>query len=223
MPAALIMGASRGIGRELVRQLLAAGWQVHATARADAALAELQAAGALPLQLDVTRPESLAGLGWQLDGARLDLAVYVAGVYGPSHQTATAPPTQADFDAVMHANVLGAMQALPVVAPMVEEAAGRFVVISSGMGSIGEAESSHGWIYRASKAALNMAVRSAAFDYPKATLLAMCPGWVRTDMGGENAALAVEDSVAGMLEVMLARGLGDSGSFWNHAGRRVGW
>ncbi|HEX8885292.1 MAG TPA: SDR family oxidoreductase [Noviherbaspirillum sp.] len=223
MPAALVMGASRGIGRELVRQLLAAGWQVHATARADAALAELRAAGAVALQLDVTRPESLAGLGWQLDGARLDLAVYVAGIYGPSHQTATAPPTQADFDAVMHANVLGAMQALPLVAPMVEEAAGRFVVISSGMGSIGEAESSHGWIYRASKAALNMAVRSAAFDYPKATLLAMCPGWVRTDMGGENAALAVEDSVAGMLKVVLARGLEDSGSFWNHAGRRVGW
>lgn len=223
MPAALVVGASRGIGRELVRQLLAAGWQVHATARADAALAELQAAGAMPLQLDVTRPESLAGLGWQIDGVKLDLAVYVAGVYGPSHQGATTPPTQADFDAVMHANVLGAMQALPLVAPMVEEAAGRFVVISSGMGSIAEAESSHGWIYRASKAALNMAVRSASFDYPKATLLAMCPGWVRTDMGGEQATLAVEDSVAGMLEVVLARGLGDSGSFWNHAGRRVGW
>nr|WP_217346413.1 SDR family oxidoreductase [Noviherbaspirillum sp. L7-7A]MBV0880831.1 SDR family oxidoreductase [Noviherbaspirillum sp. L7-7A] len=223
MPAALVMGASRGIGRELARQLLAAGWQVHATARTDAGLAELRAAGAVPLQLDVTRPESLAGLGWQLDGARLDLAVYVAGIYGPSRQAATAPPTQADFDAVMHANVLGAMQALPLVAPMVEEAAGRFVVISSGMGSIGEAESSHGWIYRASKAALNMAVRSAAFDYPKATLLAMCPGWVRTDMGGENAALAVEDSVAGMLKVILARGVEDSGSFWNHAGRQVGW
>jgi NAD(P)-dependent dehydrogenase (short-subunit alcohol dehydrogenase family) len=223
MPAALVMGASRGIGRELVRQLLAAGWQVHATARGDAALAELQTAGALPLKLDVTRPESLAGVGWQLDGAKLDLAVYVAGVYGPSHQTAASPPTQADFDAVMHANVLGAMQALPLVAPMVEEAAGRFVVISSGMGSIGEAESSHGWIYRASKAALNMAVKSASFDYPKATLLAMCPGWVRTDMGGEHAALAVEDSVAGMLRVMLARGVEDSGSFWNHAGRRMGW
>jgi NAD(P)-dependent dehydrogenase (short-subunit alcohol dehydrogenase family) len=196
---------------------------VHATARADAALAELQAAGAMPLKLDVTRPESLAGLGWQLDGAKLDLAVYVAGVYGPSHQGATTPPTQADFDAVMHANVLGAMQALPLVAPMVEEAAGRFVVISSGMGSIAEAESSHGWIYRASKAALNMAVRSASFDYPKATLLAMCPGWVRTDMGGEQATLAVEDSVAGMLKVMLARRLEDSGSFWSHAGRRMPW
>ena len=223
MAAALVIGASRGIGRELVRQLLAAGWQVHATARGDAALAELQAAGAQPLKLDVTQPESLAGLGWQLDGAKLDLALYVAGVYGPAHQGATTPPTQADFDAVMHANVLGAMQALPLVAPMVEEAAGRFVVISSGMGSIGEAESSYGWIYRASKAALNMAVKSASFDYPKATLLAMCPGWVRTDMGGEHAALAVEESVAGMLRVMLARGLEDSGSFWNHAGRQVGW
>jgi NAD(P)-dependent dehydrogenase (short-subunit alcohol dehydrogenase family) len=223
MAAALVIGASRGIGRELVRQLLAAGWQVHATARADAALAELQAAGAQPLKLDVTRPESLAGLGWQLDGAKLDLALYVAGVYGPAHQGATTPPTQADFDAVMHANVLGAMQALPLVAPMVEEAAGRFVVISSGMGSIGEAESSYGWIYLVSKAALNMAVKCASFDYPKATLLAMCPGWVRTDMGGEHAALAVEESVAGMLKVMLARGLVDSGSFWNHAGRQVGW
>ena len=223
MPAALVMGASRGIGRELVRQLLAASWQVHATARADAALSELQAAGAMPLKLDVTRPESLAGLGWQLDDVKLDLAIYVAGVYGPPHQGATAPPTQADFDAVMHANVLGAMQALPLVAPMVEQAGGRFVVISSEMGSIGGTESSHGWIYRASKAALNMAVKSASFDYPKATLLAMSPGWVRTDMGGDDASLSVEDSVAGMLKVILARRLDESGSFWSHAGRQVPW
>jgi NAD(P)-dependent dehydrogenase (short-subunit alcohol dehydrogenase family) len=223
MPAALVIGASRGIGRELVRQLLATGWQVHATARTDAALAELQAAGAMPLKLDVTRPESLAGLGWQLDDVKLDLAIYVAGVYGPAHQGATSPPTQADFDAVMHANVLGAMQAVPLVAPMVEQAGGRFVVISSGMGSIAEAEGSYGWIYRASKAALNMAVKSASFDYPKATMLAVCPGWVRTDMGGEDAALAVEDSVAGMLKVILARRLEESGSFWNHAGRRMAW
>jgi len=223
MPAALVIGASRGIGREYVRQLLGAGWQVHATARSDQALAELRAAGAEPLKLDVTRPESLAGLGWQLDGAKLDLAVYVAGVYGPSHQGAKSPPTAADFDAVMHANVLGAMQVLPLVAPMVEDAGGRFVFISSGMGSIGEAESSYGWLYRVSKAALNMAVRSAAFDYPKATFLALCPGWVRTDMGGAQAELAVEDSVAGMLKVIMAARREDSGTFRNHAGRAVGW
>lgn len=223
MSAALIIGASRGIGREYVRQLLDAGWQVHATARSDAAVAELQAAGAMPLKLDVTRPESLAGLGWRLDGAKLDLAVYVAGVYGPLHQAATASPVQADFDAVMHANVLGAMQVLPLVAPMVESAGGRFVFISSGMGSIAGAESSHGWVYRASKAALNMAVKSAVSDYPKTTFLAMCPGWVRTDMGGQDAALAPEESVAGMLTVIQARRLEDSGSFWNHAGSQVPW
>jgi len=223
MPVALIIGASRGIGREYVRQLLARGWDVHATVRDDAALSALRASGAKALKVDVTRAESLAGIGWELDGVALDLAVYVAGVYGPHHQGPMSPPSQADFDAVMHANVLGAMSALPLVAPMVEAAGGRFVFISSGMGSIAETDSGYGWLYRTSKAALNMAVKSAASSYPKATLLAMCPGWVRTDMGGEGAPLAVEDSVTGMLKVIEAAGLEDSGSFHDYSGRVVPW
>lgn len=222
MPTALILGASRGIGREYVRQLLAARWKVYATARDDKSLAELRSAGAEALKLDVTNPESIAGLGWQLDDVKLDLAVYVAGVYGAGGGADT-PPTADDFDSVMHANVLGAMQTLPLIAPHVETLTGKFVFISSGMGSIADVESSNGWVYRASKAALNMTVKSAAADYPKATLVAMCPGWVRTDMGGQDASLSVEESVAGMLKVIDSLIPADTGTYRNYAGQHLPW
>ncbi len=222
MPTALILGASRGIGREFVRQLLAKGWKVFATARDDASLAALGSQGAQPLKLDVTRPESLAGLGWQLDGEKLDLAVYVAGVFGP-HEGATVAPTEHDFDYVMHANVLGAMQAIPLLAPMVEAARGKFGFLSSGMGSVSEVESSYGWVYRASKSALNMVVKSASFDYPKATLVALDPGWVRTDMGGQNAAITAEESVSGLLQVIASLTQEDSGTYRSRTGRQLAW
>ncbi|GIZ51798.1 SDR family oxidoreductase [Noviherbaspirillum aridicola] len=222
MPTALIIGASRGIGHEFVRQLREGGWKVFATARDDAGLQALRDLGAEALKLDVTKPESLAGLGWQLDGEQLDLAVYVAGVYGPQHQERNAPTLQ-DFDNVMHTNVFGAMQAIPLLAPMVEAARGKFAFISSGMGSIGEAESSYGWLYRASKAALNMAVKTAAFDHPDAVFVALCPGWVRTDMGGPNASISVEESVSGLLDVIGQLGPQDTGSYRNYAGRNLAW
>jgi NAD(P)-dependent dehydrogenase (short-subunit alcohol dehydrogenase family) len=222
MPTALVIGASRGIGREFVRQLLADGWKVTATARDDASIAALNAEGTEAIKLDVARPESLAGLGWRLDGAKMDLAIYVAGVYGPP-DGAKVPPMAEDFDAVMHPNVLGAMQLIPMVAPMVEAAGGKFMFIASGMGSIGEAASSEGWVYRASKAALNMAVKSAASDYPKATFVAMSPGWVRTDMGGPSATIAVDESVSGMLRVIATLTISDTGTFRNYAGRQLAW
>ncbi len=222
MKQALIIGASRGIGREYVRQLLAQGWRVYATARDDAALADLRSAGAAAIKVDVARPESLAALGWELDGVQLDLAVYVAGVIGPLTGAAT-PPTAAEFDKVMHTNVLGAMQVLPLVAPMVEAARGKFVFISSGMASMGEVESSYAWTYRVSKAALNMAVRAAAYDYPNAVLAALSPGWVRTDMGGTDATLSVEESVAAMLAAIARLEPEDSGRFFRHTGDPLSW
>ncbi len=222
MPTALILGASRGIGREFVRQLLADGWKVFATARDDAALAALRGDGAQALQLDVANPDSLAGLGWQLDGEKLDLAVYVAGIYGPQ-QGAHTPPTAQDFDRVMHTNVLGAMQAIPLVAPMVEAAQGRFAFLSSGMGSIGDTAGSNAWIYRASKAALNMVMKSASFDYPNAAFIALDPGWVRTDMGGSNAPTPVDESVRGLLQEIAKLTVSDSGAYRSRTGRQLQW
>jgi NAD(P)-dependent dehydrogenase (short-subunit alcohol dehydrogenase family) len=97
------------------------------------------------------------------------------------------------------------------------------VFITSGMGSIAEAESSMGWIYRASKAALNMAVHSASHDYPNIALITMNPGWVQTDMGGSGAPTSVTESVAGMLSVIGKLGLSDSGSFQSYDGRKMAW
>jgi NAD(P)-dependent dehydrogenase (short-subunit alcohol dehydrogenase family) len=223
MPTALVIGASRGIGFGFAQRLAADGWKVYATARDGAGLERLRGAGVEALKLDVAKPESLASLSWLLDGVKLDLALYVAGLLGPM-QDAKEPPQTPDFDAVMHVNVLGAMQAMPLVAPAVEAAGGKFVFLTSGMGSIAEAsESGPWWIYRVSKAALNMAVKSAAFEYPKATFIAMCPGWVRTDMGTERATSSVEEGVNDMLHVLAGLGLRDSGSYYNLSGRRLPW
>jgi NAD(P)-dependent dehydrogenase (short-subunit alcohol dehydrogenase family) len=214
----LILGASRGIGHEFVRQYRE-GWdKVIATARDDESLARLEALGAKPLRIDVTDPASVSGLGWQLDGEKIDVAVYVAGVM--SRGGATEPPAQEEFDRVMRTNVWGAMQSLVQVGPSVEAAGGRFAFISSEMGYIGGVSSSYGWVYRASKAALNMAVASAQSDYPKAILVSMSPGWVQTDMGGAGAPLTVERSVSAMRQTIAGLTRKHQRAFLNYDGRR---
>jgi NAD(P)-dependent dehydrogenase (short-subunit alcohol dehydrogenase family) len=213
----LILGASRGIGHEFVRQYRAAGETVIATARTDEALQQLADLGARAIKLDVTDAASISGLGWQLDGEKLDLAIYVAGVYTTAG--ATQPPSRDEFDRTMHTNVLGAMQAIPQVAPLVEAAGGKFVFITSQMGRIAGVGSSFGWVYRASKAALNMAVASAQPDYPKAVFVAMNPGWVQTDMGGAGAPLKVQDSVAGMRAAIGKLTPREQGAFLDHDGQ----
>ena len=216
---ALVIGASRGLGLELVRQLLAAGGRVIATVRTAEARAALQALGAEVLTLDVADPASVSGLARQLGGGQLDLAFYVAGVM--RRQDATTPPTQQDFDAVMHANVLGAMQTIPQVAPLVEAAGGVFALMSSSMSQIGSVSASNAWLYRTSKAALNMAVAAAQHDYPAASLVTIDPGWVQTDMGGAGAPLTPEESVRGMLATLANLAPADQGQLLHHDGRRA--
>jgi len=222
MKNALVIGASRGIGFEFVRQLLSQGWSVYATARTKEDVAKLSALNANAVLLDVTTPSSVAGLGWVLDGVQLDLAIYVAGVYGPN-LGAKDVPSQLDFDQVMHVNVLGAMQMIPLIAPMVEESRGKFIFISSLMGSIGDTQSSFGWIYRASKAALNMVVKCASCEYPNAVLAPLNPGWVQTQMGGAQAPTTVTESVAKMLEVIGRLSSKNTGSFMSYDQREMHW
>lgn len=121
----------------------------------------------------------------------------------------------------MHTNVLGLMQVLPQVMPMVEAAGGAFGALSSAMSQIGPVPGSNCWLYRVSKAALNMAVSSARFDHPKATLVALDPGWVQTDMGGGAAPLTAEASVRGLRAVLAGLTPEDNGQLIHHDGRRA--
>lgn len=220
----LVVGASRGIGLEFVRQYRAEGARVIGTARSPDAIAALRALGAEAIELDVTDAPSSAGLGPRLSNAGLHVAIVNAGAYGPRHNSLQAPTTD-EFDAVMHVNVLGAMRALQeLAAPGVLARGARLAVISSRMGSIGERRSSSGWLYRASKAALNSLLADAALQLgSRATCVAFHPGWVRTDMGGAQADLDVAHSVGDLRRVIAALQPADNGAFLNHDGSPIAW
>lgn len=221
MPHALIIGASRGIGAEFVRQYRAEGWQVTATARSEDAIAALRALGATAIALDVTSAESSSRLAWQLDGAAFDVIVNVAGVL--KRQTGLEPPTDADFDHTMHANVLAPMRVLPQLADMLAPGA-KLALISSKMGSMGARTATSSWLYRASKAAANSVLKDISLEWAgKATCVSFHPGWVRTDMGGEGADLTAEQSVAGMRSVIAALTPKDNGRFLNYDGSAIDW
>ena len=221
MTTVLIIGASRGIGLELVRQYRADNCRVIATARDDAGLQALQALGAQALRLDVAKPASVSALDWQLDGEKIDMALYVAGVM--DRASARTPPTQETFDRVMHANVMGAMMVVPQVATKVEEVNGVFAFFSSQMGSLQNTRSSDAALYRISKAALNMVVRTAQHDYPRARMVAVHPGWVQTDMGGMQATLTPTQSVTQLRQTLASVTDAHKGQFLSYDGTPLPW
>ena len=225
MPTVLLIGASRGIGFELARQYTADGWRVIATARSDEGIASLEALGAQALRLDVADPASNSGLSWHLEDEKIDLAIYVAGAM--DRASASTPPTLDSFDAVMHTNVMGAMQVIPQIVPMVQEAQGVIACISSIMGSMQETTSGNAALYRVSKAALNMVVRCTQAEQPDVTVLAIHPGWVQTDMGGAAAPLTPEQSASSLRQmlshVLEQRDPKHRGAFLNHDGSTLPW
>jgi NAD(P)-dependent dehydrogenase (short-subunit alcohol dehydrogenase family) len=224
MPTVLIVGASRGIGLELARQYAADGARVIATHRKPEDAAKLRAFGARPLALDVLDAGALAGLGRQLDGEAIDVAIVNAGVYGPRTSGLSAP-TQEDFDVVMRTNVHAPMQLLALLGPPLAATHGRLAVISSKMGSVGSMGSTSGWLYRASKAALNAVLRAASIELGPQGVVCMAfhPGWVRTDMGGPDADLDVATAVASLRHVIAAANASHNGKFLNYNGEQLGW
>ena len=218
MQKVLVIGASRGIGLELVRQYREAGARVIACVRRSASLPAIEALGAQGHVLDVADPASVSALAWLLDGTALDVAIYAAGLW--DGVDARTPPTQPQFDAVMHVNVLGAMQALAQIAPEIRPG-GVFAALSSEMSLLRSLDDGSAWLYRTSKAALNMAMATAQRSWAEIHVVSLDPGWVRTDMGGASAPLAVDESVRGLRAAIASVGEADRGRLIHHDGRRA--
>ena len=221
MSTVLVIGASRGIGLEFVRQYRADGARVLATARDAAGLARLKAMGAQALTLDVDDVSSISALARQLDDEKIDVALYVAGVLAGGN--AGDPPAAEMFDQVMRTNVLAPMRVLPQLAEVLAPDA-RLVVLSSRMGSIGLRTNGNSWLYRASKSAVNSVVKDISFGLQgKAICVAMHPGWVKTDMGGAGADLDVTQSVSDMRKTVASLRAEHNGTFINHDGQALAW
>ncbi len=225
MAGVLIVGASRGIGLECVKQYLAAGDRVFATHRTEKDRIVLRDIGAQTLKLDVMDVNDIAGLAWQLDGEVIDTIIVNAGVYGPRTSTVLQSPSDEEFDLVMRTNVLAIMRLVPIIAPLLEPTRGTLAFVSSKMGSISNAWASYGMLYRTSKAALNMIAKLAHTDFSArgVRVLTLHPGWVRTDMGGPNAEIEVKDSVQGMRNIIAHREAYGSGGFYDFRGASIEW
>ena len=224
----LITGANRGLGLEFARQYRAAGWDVIATARQPEAAADLKALGegVRIVPLDVTRPESVAALKASLGAQPLDLLINNAG-QGVGLDPGRIADLQLDqFESVMQVNALGPVRVTQALLPNLRAGKGKTIVgISSGLGSIAENREGGYYGYRESKAALDMFMRSLAAELKDEGFIciALIPGWVKTDMGGPNAPLTPEESVAGMRKVLDGLKPEDSGGFWSYKGTKVPW
>ena len=224
----LLIGASRGLGFALAEEYLKRGWHVVATERRGtrSKLHDLlgTANGRLEIEtVDILYPEQVAALRARLASRKFDMLFINAGVKNEDQETIADVSTE-EFIRVMVTNALSPMRVVETLQDLVLPS-GTIGIMSSGQGSIANNESGNYEVYRGSKAALNMFMRSFAARHagnPR-TLLLMAPGWVRTDMGGPQARLSIEESIpnlANTLDMQAGRG---GLQYLDYIGRKVPW
>jgi NAD(P)-dependent dehydrogenase (short-subunit alcohol dehydrogenase family) len=209
MPTALITGAGRGLGKELSRQYEADGWRVIGTTRRE---------------FDVTDFAQVRTFAAGLKGVPIDLLFCNAGIAG-KRGTSIGSFDYGSWEEVLRVNVLGAAAVAEAFVENVAASERKTIAfMSSRLGSI--AETGGDTIpYSTSKAALNMVVRAfSVLLAPRGiVVLALHPGWVRTDMGGTGAPLEPEESVRGLRRLIAALERNDTGKFFSHDGAVIPW
>ncbi len=229
MSSYLITGANRGIGLELARQAAAAGGHVFACVRNPSAASDLQSLADKSdgrvriIKMDVGDEDSIKGAAAQMKDEPIGTLINNAGIMG-TRQTPLQMSAK-EFADVMRVNVLGPTLVTTAFLPNLRAANGaKVAVISSLMGSFSYETTSY-IAYSTSKTAVNRVfnafARELASDGVHVAILS--PGWVRTDMGGPNATLSVEDSARGLLHEIARTDATLSGKFRDYAGNKVSW
>jgi NAD(P)-dependent dehydrogenase (short-subunit alcohol dehydrogenase family) len=227
MPTVLVTSASRGIGREFVRQFAADGWQVIAACRHPESVdQELRAlgSGVRPIGMDVTDLASVEAVAHEDDGP-VDLLLNTAGVIGHGPEGPGKVNYQ-EWARVLDINTMGPVRVLDAFTDRLAAAGGaKAVTLTSGLGSIGDVGSGSSLMYRTSKAAVNMVMRARSFTLRPLgiTVAVINPGWVRTDMGGPGGSISPEESVTAMGRIIAALTPEQTGSFLNWRGTGYPW
>ena len=214
MPTILVTGAGRGLGEELARQYAADGWRVIGTERGAKAA----------YRLDVTDFDQVRSLAAKLGGAPIDVLFCNSGIAG-KRGTALGSFDYDSWAEVLRVNLLGAAAVIEALADNVAASERKVIALmSSRLGSIAES-SGMTLPYATSKAALNMLAKGlAATLAPRGIIVvALSPGWVRTDMGGTGAPLSPQTSVQGLRKVIAGLKPTDSGRFFSHDGSTIPW
>ena len=222
----LLIGASRGLGLAIAEEYVDRGAQVVATVRGQArtALHDLQdtAGGLLEIEsVDITVPEQVQALRQRLGSRTFDLLFVNAGV---GVNETVADVTTDDFVRLMVTNALSPMRVIETLGDVVP-ADGTIAIMSSGQGSVANNHNGKFEIYRASKSALNQLMRSYAARHHEdpRTLLLMAPGWVKTDLGGPNARLTIDESIPNLVRTVDAQ-RGHAGlQYLDYEGNVVAW
>jgi len=221
----LIIGASRGLGLGLARQFSSEGWEVIATVRDPARAEALRALGGVRIEaMDMDDAASLERLAERLAGTRLDVLYVNAGIAGPQGKPATAA-SQAEVGELFFTNAVAPVRLAERLLPLVDPAQGVVVFMSSILGSVETGPGMGMDLYGASKAALNHLTRTfvAGLGETRLTVLSMHPGWVKTDMGGDQAPLDVETSARGMVQ-QVTQAIGQGGHrYIDYQGERLAW
>jgi NAD(P)-dependent dehydrogenase (short-subunit alcohol dehydrogenase family) len=232
MKTLLITGANRGIGLEFCNQYAAEGWRVLACCRAPGKADKLNKLaarypGLIKLNaLDVTDHAQIGQVARLLSDEAIDLLINDAGVYPEADKRGFGHTDYAEWMAAFNINAMAPLKMVEAFVNQIERSKLKLIVtITSQMGSIDDNGSGGSYLYRSSKAAANMVVKSLAVDLKEKgiTSVAFNPGWVKTDMGGPNAMIPVEQSVADMRKVIAGLTLAETGKFIGNDGLVIPW
>ncbi|KAI2717486.1 hypothetical protein CBS147332_4366 [Penicillium roqueforti] len=227
-PTILIIGISRGLGHAMAVEFLEKGWNVVGTVRGESRklLHELEDKynGLIDIEtLDICQPDQIQALDKCLSGKIFDILFVNAGTTNRDQTQKIGDVSTEEFVHVMVTNALSPMRVVERLAYHVAPK-GLIGVMSSGQGSISNNETGQREVYRGTKAALNMYMRSfAARQAPSRPMVVMAPGWVKTELGGADARLTIEESIPSLVNVLIAKQERPGLEYLDYLGRTVPW